>query len=43
MFIILTSLTLEQKIILNFVRANEASEDDLQKDNKVFENFLAAI
>ena len=31
MLIILTSLTLKQKILLNFVRANEGSEGDKHK------------
>ena len=35
MLIILTNLTLEQKFFnLNFVCANEAREDDLQKDKR---------
>jgi len=39
--IILTSRTLTAKILLSFVRANEASEDDSYKKQK--NNYLAAI
>ena len=36
MLIILTNLTFEQKFFnFNFVCANEASEDDLQKDKRI--------